>query len=48
MCEKCDRLAALIEQTRSGKSWVEWAFPNGEPRLVQHDPSTESSDDPPA
>jgi hypothetical protein len=34
MCQKCDELAALIEQTHDGKSWVETSFPNGTPRLV--------------
>lgn len=34
MCEKCDELVKLIEQTRDGKSWVELNFPNGNPVLV--------------
>jgi hypothetical protein len=34
MCGKCDEVAALIEQTRDGKSVVAWAFPGGKPELV--------------
>ena len=38
MCERCNRMVALLELTRDGKSWVESTFPNGEPRLVTPEP----------
>lgn len=34
MCEKCDETVKLLELTRDGKSWVEFTFPNGLPKLV--------------
>ena len=34
MCSRCDELVTLIESTRDRKSWVEWNFPNGTPRLM--------------
>ena len=40
MCSLCDRTVELIEQTNNAggtgrRSWVEFSFPGGEPRLVE-------------
>lgn len=34
MCEMCDRVVEMIEQTIDGKSVVACSFPNGEPELI--------------
>jgi hypothetical protein len=41
MCQKCDELVTLIEQTRDRKSWVETTFPNGTPKLVTREENDE-------
>jgi len=47
MCEKCTRMVELLEQTRSGHSWVEASFPYGEARLMVRDNDGNVSDQTP-
>ena len=42
MCERCDKLAELVKQTREGKSVVVLSFPNGEPELIRRPSDSEA------
>jgi hypothetical protein len=46
MCEKCNRTAALIEQTHGTGSVVAFSFPNGEPRLLSRLPEDQPEECP--